>query len=483
MVETALHAWSHAAVTFRDRVVTLLLTIALAAATLLSPALAPSAAAQTAPLPSSVAAATAAALKPADAAAAETIHQGYDLLLDRFVQQLEPKALLNAAYDAIVKGLADSGVQVKNQTPPSTEVDRERAWAAFETRLAELLKDTAPPESFNLAGTALTAMASSVDEGHTAYYSPDLYREFLAQLRGDVRYGGIGLRPRRPGVTVAEVFPGSPAEQAGIATGDLILAVDGQTVEGKTLEQVALLIRGPEGTSVRLDIDRPRSGEKLMLTIVRASIKVEFIRTEMIQDSVAYIQLRSFVDPNVVDKFEEFLDRLPATNARGLVIDLRGNGGGRIDLGVRLLNRFIASGPLLDQVDRNGQHRVISASGPGWANPLPLVVLVDDGTASMGEIFAAALRERGLARVMGRTTAGSVAAAQVYPLTDGSALQVTIFEIYSGRGARLNRVGLTPDDLYDTAPEDLERGRDIPLEAAVQYVWAVSDSTRAQAGG
>jgi carboxyl-terminal processing protease len=469
-------------VTIRDRVVTLLLSVVLAAATLLNPVLAPRAAAQTDLLPGPVVPLIAGALKPADAAAAETIRQGYDLLLDRFVQEPAPNVLLNAAYEGIVKGLADKGVQARNQTPPSPEADRERAWTAFEVRLAELLKDTAPPDGFSLTGAALTAMASSVDEGHTAYFTPQLYSEFLAQLRGDVRYGGIGLRPRRPGITVAEVFPNSPAEQAGITPGDVILAVNGETVEGKTLEQVALLIRGPEGTSVRLDIDRPRSGEKLAVTIVRASIKVEFIRTELIQDSVAYIQLRSFVDPTVADKFEEFLDQLPETTARGLVIDLRGNGGGRIDLGVRLLNRFIASGPLLDQVDRQGQHRVLSASGPGWARPLPTVVLVDDGTASMGEIFAAALRERGLARIMGRTTAGSVAAAQVYPLQDGSALQVTIFEIFSGGGARLNRVGLTPDDLYDTSFEDLERGRDIPLEAAVQHVWAAGDAARARAG-
>jgi carboxyl-terminal processing protease len=455
-----------------------LLTVAVAAATLLCPAFVPITAAQ-------AVATTAAAppLQPADAAAAETIRQAYDLLLDRFVQPPVANELLDAAYVGVVKALGENGVRVKNQSEGSTEADRDRAWAIFETRLAGLLKESPPPKDFSVAGAAITAMAAFVDEPHTAYQTPEQYREFLARLRGDVRYGGIGLRPRRPNVTVAEVFPGSPAEQAGLAPGDVIVAVDGQTVDGKTLEQVATLIRGPEGTSVKLDVDRARSNEKLSLTIVRASIKVEPIRTEIIQDSVAYIQVRDFVDPSVADKFEAFLDQLPATGARGLVIDLRGNLGGRIDLGVRLLNRFIPNGPLFDQVDRSGQHRVMSATGPGWARPLPTVVLVDDGTSSMGEIFAAALRDRGVARVMGRTTAGLVAAAQVYPLNDGSALGVTILEIYSGRGERLNRQGLTPDDLYDTSPEDFERGRDIPLEAAVQYIWAVSDAARAQIPG
>ena len=463
---------------FRDRFVTLLLTTVLTCSTLLGAAPPVGATASAVPVePGAVAPAVA-----AEAPATEVIRQGYEMLLDRFVQPLEPAELLSAAYTGVVEGLTEAGAKPRPQAPLQLPGDRAKAWSDFEARLQALLKETPVPPDFNLSGVALAAMARSVNEGHTAYMTPEMYRDLLAAMRGDLRYGGIGLRPRRPGITVAEVFPDSPAQRAGIQAGDQIVAVDGQQVDGMSLLEVAQLIRGPEGTPVQLEIVRPANQQRLSLQVVRASIKIEMIRTEMIQDDVAYVALQGFTDPTAIDKFERFLDALPSSSARGLIIDLRGNGGGRIDLGMRLLNRFVSSGPVIDMVDREGRHRVTSASGPGMNTQLPIVVLVDDGTASMGEIFTAALRDRGLARVIGSPTAGNVAAAQVFPLSDGAALQVTIAEIYSGKGELLNGHGVIPDDLYGTGPEDLERGRDIPLEAAVLHIWTASEPSPAHAG-
>lgn len=413
----------------------------------------------------------------AEAPSGDAIKQAYDLLLDRYVQPPAPNALLAAAYDGVVKGLGEAGVTVKSSEPLQLDANREKAWVGFQAKLATLTKESPPPDSVSVPSLAIAAMAKSLDEGHTSYMTAQQYKEFVAYLRGDVRYGGIGLRPRRPGVTVAEVFPGSPAEAAGLQVGDLIVSVDGQSVDGKTLEQVAQLIRGAEGTPVTLSIRRAAGADDLSFTIVRASIKLDYLSTDMIQNDIAYVRLRGFPEPSVAERFEKFLDRLPSQGVRGLIIDLRGNGGGRIDVGIRLLNRFIRSGPLFEQVDRSGQHRTQSASGPGWASPLPTAILIDEGTASMGEIFASAMREHGLARLIGKTTSGNVAAAQVYPLGDGSAIQVTVMEIYSGKGERLNRLGVQPDAVFETQPADFEAGRDTPLEAAVVYIWQASDKT------
>ena len=422
-------------------------------------------------------------LAAVDAPNLDALKEGYDLLLDRFVQPINPVDLLNAGYGAVVKGLRDAGVAVKSPTPPPFPGDREQAYTAFGVGLATLLRESPPPDGFSPVGVALAAMARSVNETHTAYLTPAQYREFVAYLRGDQRYGGIGVRPKRPDVTVAEVFPGSPAEKAGLVPGDLIRRVDGQSTSGKTLEEVAQLIRGPEGSTISLEVDRPRTGEQLKLQIVRASIKVDFLTTRMVQDDIGYLHLRGFPEPSVADRFEQFLDALLAEHPRGLVIDLRGNGGGRIDVGVRLLNRFIASGPLFEQVDRSGSRRVLSATGPGLANPVPIAILIDEGTASMGEIFASAMRERGLARLFGNRTSGNVAAMQAHPLSDGSAMTVTILEIYSGNSTLLNRVGVEPDVFLASSPAEIELGRDIPLEAAVLYLWAASDEQRTAGGG
>lgn len=402
------------------------------------------------------------------------IRQGYDLLLDRYVQPLNPADLLGAAYTGVVKGLADAGVTVRDAGPLLLDPNRERAWSTFVARLGTVLQESPPPNGFNVNAVALSSMARWVDEGHTAYLSPQQYQDFLAQMRGDVRYGGIGIRPRRPEVTISEVFPGSPAEAAGLLAGDVIRAVNGQSIEGQTLEQVAALIRGPEGTVLQLSVFRPRTGQSLQVSLVRALIRLEFVTSEVIQGSVAYVRLRGFADPTVADRFEQVVNRLPP-GTRGLVIDLRGNPGGRIDIGLRLLNRFIPSGALWDQIDRSGRHRVQTASGPGWDKNLPVVVLIDGASASMSEIFAAAMREHGVARVIGAPSAGNVAGAQAFPLSDGSAMQVTVLEIFTGKGERLNRTGVIPDQVLDSSPEELDQGRDLPLEAAVLHIWAESD--------
>ena len=412
-----------------------------------------------------------AAALAAEAPNLDVTHQGFVLLLDRYVQPLSPADLLNAAYTGLVKSLTDAGVAVKSPGPLSLDPNRDKAWTTYQGAVNTLLQESPPPADFSVNAVAISAMARWVDESHTAFLTPQQYADFLAFLRGDVRYGGIGIRPTRPGVTVAEVFPGSPAEATGLMRGDMIIAVDGQPTEGKTLEQIAQQIRGPEGTAVTLAVDRPRTGEHLSFVIVRASIKIEYITTDVVQNNIGYVRLRGFPEQSVADRFEQFLDTLPSIRPRGLVIDLRGNSGGRIDVGLRLLNRFIASGPLFVEQDRSGRRRVQSATGPGLDYPLPIAILMDEGTASMGEIFAAAMRERMGARLIGTQTAGSVAAAQVFPLSDGSAMQITIEEIFSGNGAPLNRTGISPDTALASSTDELQQGRDIPLEAAVLYVW------------
>jgi carboxyl-terminal processing protease len=172
----------------------------------------------------------------------------------------------------------------------------------------------------------------------------------------------------------------------------------------------------------------------------------------------------------VIDGVEKAILEFQRNGARGIVLDLRGNSGGRLDVGSRLLARFIPDGPIYRAVDRRGREETVYVRDARPILSVPLAVLIDEGTASMGELFAAAIQEHHVGRVVGTTTAGAVAASVVMPLSDGSALQLTIEQVYSGGGALLDRVGVQPDEVVDLDLADLRLGHDTQLEAALAYL-------------
>jgi carboxyl-terminal processing protease len=181
--------------------------------------------------------------------------------------------------------------------------------------------------------------------------------------------------------------------------------------------------------------------------VERAAIHLQFVSDRVVQDDIGYVLLRGFPEPSVIDSIDKDIAEFQSEGVHGLVLDLRGNSGGRIDVGTRLLGQFLPNGSAVyEEIDRGG-HDSTHATHGDTQYDLPLVVLVDGGTASMGEIFAAAIQEHHAATVLGTTTAGSVAAAQVFGLPDGSGLQVTVFDILSADGTPLNKVGVTPDEI------------------------------------
>jgi carboxyl-terminal processing protease len=411
-------------------------------------------------------------LAPASTSA-PVIRQAYDLVLDRFVYPLNSADLLRAATEGAFARVA----QVKAVEWPAAGLslsgEREADWVQF-VPWFEALGVAASPEVDRptLEQAAVAAMAVAAQEAHTRYLSPAAFQEYRAWTRGDVRYAGIGARLRGAPPTVVEVFEGSPAERAGLRAGDAIVAIDDASTDGGALDSVIGRLRGSPGTQVRLLVARSGLGEPFALTLTRDEIKITFVRARLIDPDLGYVKLRGFPEPSTVDAVTGALADLHASGARALVLDLRGNSGGRIDVGVQLASRMVKEGPLLQQIDRNGQRRIISRVGAYWEHSLPVAVLIDRDTASMGEIFAIALREAGVARLIGTKTSGSVAAAQVFPLPDGSALQVTVLEIVSGQGTRMNGIGVEPDDPVEASDEDLRLGRDPQLEAAIGYLRA-----------
>lgn len=401
----------------------------------------------------------------------QAVQQSFDLLMDRFVQPLTSADLLQAAWDAVA---VEADRQGARPPGPAPHFSRSRAadLAAFQAALQQYLV-AAPslPRGFVPSQAATRGMATSVQEGHTYFMDPKQYQDYLAWARGDVTYAGIGARMKAAPLTVIEVFEGSPASEAGLRPGDVILRVDGASIQGMSLEQTVGLIRGPEGSAVDLLLQR-RQEAPFTLRIVRARISLDFVSSRLLEDGVGYVALRGFPESSIVESVDLEVARLAQQGAQSLVLDLRGNSGGRIDVGAALLSRFLPAGSsIYQQVDRLGRQQTRATLGSRPYN-LPLVVLIDGGTASMGELFAAALQDHNVATVVGSTSAGNVAAGQVYPLADGSALQVTVMELLSAQGRRLNGVGVVPDQVVDVEQADLTPGEDPVLDRAIQLLRA-----------
>jgi carboxyl-terminal processing protease len=406
--------------------------------------------------------------------ASSVTRQAYDLLLTNFVTPPSPSMLLGAAAVEVGKRVGDRKTDTWSAPTIADNASKDEAWAAFETWLDSVAAILSPViDRSTLDELAIKSMAAAVSEHHTRYLDPRQNEEHQAWRRGEVRYDGIGARLRRPSTVVLEVFDGSPAEKAGLRTGDRIIEVDGQSVADETSDVAIGRIRGPLGSTVQVTVQRKGSADALQFLMERAEIKLPFVRSDVLQrdngQKIGYLQIRGFPEPSVDDKVGQVLADLDKQGVDGLVIDLRGNSGGRIDVGMKVVSRFVREGAIFQQVDQFGKQKLVKPTGDQyWERSVPIVALVDGGTASMGEILSSALQEAGVARVVGTSTAGSVAGARLFPLANGGALQITVLTITSGRGKVLNDIGVKPDVTVDLSDDDLLRGVDAQLETAIQ---------------
>jgi carboxyl-terminal processing protease len=406
-----------------------------------------------------------------------TFAEAYNLLLDHYVHPLDTAAMLRAGWDNLAKE-ADSKAAAPGPSPDFSG-DRAADLDTMRSALSDYLtKPNAAPDGFVAAQALIRGMVRYIDEGHTYFLDQQQYQDYQSWSRGDNTYVGIGIsvtandsEPR-----IVEVYEGTPAQQAGLHAGDRLVSIDGQSVAGMALDEMTTLVRGPAGTSVRLVVQRGDDPTERPFSVERAEIHLQFVKDKVVEDDIGYVLLRGFPEPSVVDSIEKDIATFQSEGVHGLVLDLRGNSGGRIDVGTRLLSHFLPNGSsAYQEVDRGGQNSLHSTHGTGQYG-LPLVVLVDGGTASMGEIFASAVQEHGAATIIGTNTAGSVAAAQVFGLPDGSGVQVTVFEILSPDGKPLNKVGVSPDEVIAS---DTSGSSDPVLARAVEILH---DQIAANAG-
>lgn len=327
-----------------------------------------------------------------------------------------------------------------------------------------------PVDDTLLMQGAIRGMMEAVGDDYTYYMDPQVYENESSSLSG--AYEGIGafVDTRGDYLTIVSPIEGSPAEAAGLHPGDMIIAIDGEDMTGYTPEQARQRVLGPAGTEVTLTIAREGEAEPLEFTIVRAKITVPSVTGEMLDGGVAYIDINTFGD-NTTDELRVKLDELLAQNPKGIVIDLRYNPGGYLITSVEVASEFLDEGVVLIEQYGDGSRDTYRALGNGRATDLPLVILINDGSASASEIVAGALQDHGRAELVGTQSYGKGSVQTLAPLSnDQGAARVTIAKWLTPDGRAIEGVGLTPDHLVELTEEDAANDRDPQLDKAVEIL-------------
>lgn len=318
---------------------------------------------------------------------------------------------------------------------------------------------------------AIRGALNELGDPYTVFVEPPAREQERETLRGS--FGGIGAHISRNenGDVLLEPIPENPAAAAGIEAGDMLVAVDGQAIGDElTVEEIAERIRGEKGTTVTLTVRKVGSDRTIDIDVIRGDILIPSVNYRLLAEAptVGYIQLSRFSGESS-NEIERALQDLQRQGARHLILDLRGNGGGLLDAAIEVADHFLVDGPILFQQSRGQPEQVFEADGEAAAGDVPLLILVDGGTASSSEILAGSLQDRDRALLVGAPTFGKGSVQLVYDLSDGSSVHVTASRWLTPDKHQIDQQGLTPDIGVEPSQEALDNGQDVILHRAVDY--------------
>jgi carboxyl-terminal processing protease len=340
---------------------------------------------------------------------------------------------------------------------PSRDVERTfapfwQAWKLVQEHYVE--RDAVQPQRMT-QGAIHGMLASLGDIGHTSYLTPEELTRLENNLEGRLEGIGARMRVRNRQPVVAQTLVGSPARAAGLRPGDILLAVNGRDLTGLPLERVVELVRGEAGSAVHLRVAREGQAEPLDFHITRSKVKVPDVVWHLLPGvPVAHIGINDF-GKQAHAQVQAAVDEARQRGAKGLILDVRGNPGGLKDQAVAVTSEFLTDGTVYIEQDADGNQTVVPVRPGARATDIPLVVLMDEGTASSAEIFAGALHDHGRAKLVGRRTFGTGTVLQPFELSDGSAVLLAVAKWLTPKGRQIWHQGIAPD--IDVAlPEDAE---------------------------
>ena len=311
-------------------------------------------------------------------------------------------------------------------------------------------------DASKLSQGAIKGMVEALDDPYTSYLDTTAYELWLRNVEGKFEGVGAYVEEKEGQITIVAPIPGSPADSAGIRSGDVVLEIDGKSTEGISLVEAVLSIRGPKGTAVTLLILHQGESEPEVVSIIRAEIELPSVSSEMKED-IAYIKIAYFSERTAQELAPVLEGITPQTT--GIILDLRSNGGGLLDTVTDVAGYFLREGVVVDVVDNQGEHTIYPVKSNQLTTDLPMVVLVDGYSASGSEVLTGALQDYGRATIAGAKTFGKGSVNILRQLQDGSGLYITTARWLTPNGRLIEGEGLDPD-------YELEEGED-----AIQ--WAI----------
>jgi carboxyl-terminal processing protease len=320
---------------------------------------------------------------------------------------------------------------------------------------------------------AIKGMVSALDDPYTVFMNKKEFDELKTSTQGSFTGVGIYIGDKDGKIVVVAPIEDSPAEKAGIKSGDIITKVNGQEVSAKESDKAVSMMKGKAGTKVKITIYREGVGEK-DIEVTREKIVFKTVKSEMLPDNIAYIRITTF-DENTSKAFVSALDDMKSKGMKGLILDLRDNPGGLLDECKVVADKLLGKGTIVYTLDKDGKKEVLE-SDEDKIN-VPLVVLTNGGTASASEIVSGAVRDHKAGTLIGTTTFGKGLVQTVIPLIDGTGIKVTTARYYTPSGECIQKKGIKPDievplpdNLKDKPISELNRAEDVQLKKAIEVI-------------
>jgi carboxyl-terminal processing protease len=421
-------------------------------------------------------------LPHAAAADASLVIAALHILEQEYVDPVQPTPLLNAAI-ATLRKASTLGTDALPDISATASADE--AAAEFTAEFSRAAQAGGLPET-QLAYAATEGMLASLRDSHTYFLDPAQLRESRRQLFGNPGFTGIGVtivqRKDDSGVGwifIEDVFPGSPAKGAGLQRFDKILQVDGKSLQNMNVLDASQVIRGPEGSTASLVIQR--GGQTMPVSVVREPIRVPPVEGRFLVPGIAYLKVFEFSQGAGRQLRQAVSDLRTQGPIRSVVLDLRGDPGGLIVEAANVGGVFMPPRTILARITERGQQpSELRAAGMPLLLQTPLVVLVDGGSASASEILAGAFRDDHRATIVGEKTAGALGGSVTVALPEGG-MSVTVERILSPNNTKIEQVGISPDVPVTLTVADMEHGQDTQLEAALHalgaaWIWLVCEA-------
>ena len=402
-----------------------------------------------------------------------TLLLGAALLLAAFGAGMAAMWYMRPSLEAVAERLgADS-----HGEPGAAMASKDRGallWQVWDLLERDYVDPSAIDDKRMIHG-ATAGMASSLGDPSTVFVEPIPAAIIDEDMTGSFEGIGATVEMVEGRLVLVDIMPDSPASRSGLVSGDLVLQVDDEPLDGKTVLQAVALIRGPKGTVVRLLIQREGLEEPFVVPVTRDRVELIVVRTRMLEGDIAYLSLAEF---NAVSRkrVQQGLKELLAHKPRGLILDLRNNPGGYLQMAVDIASEFLPRGTLvLTEKERGDEITEFRVKKSGIATEIPLVILVNGSTASASEIVAGAVQDHDRGILIGEETYGKGSVQITHSLDDGSSLRVTTARWYLPNGQNLDEQGIMPNLPVEMTASDRETSRDPQLERAIEYLLNDAD--------